>query len=519
MKIVADLVVVNANIITMDPEKPRASSLAVKSYKVITVGTEDDVLDLIPHAKRVMDLGGKTVIPGFVDAHTHLTSTGIRSSQVNLSSVASSEEAIDALKTYSESNPEKEWIIGWGYDESKWERRRYLNSKDLDKVSTKKPVVAIRIDGHLMSVNTLGLKRVGINLNQAGVERNKKGEPTGILKDIDGMHDKLRGTPEEIQEGIIAGTRIAASFGITTAIDNIAEGYLRQIREVEKRNEMYARMVVNIPFEQISHLLKLGITTGMGTPITRIGGLKIFTDGSIGAMTAAVSKSFKGSRSNLGMLLIEKKKYLSILRKAIAGGLQTVTHAIGDRAIEMVLSAFEELSEEEKSIVRVQRHRIEHAEMITEDQIRRAVALGLILSMQPNFVAKWQLEDGLYEQRFEKARVDSMNMFRVALDNGARICFGSDGMPLGPLYGIWAATNHPNPSVRLTVEEALRCYTRESAYASFLERTVGVIKEGARADFVVLSNDILSIPPPRINEIEIEMTILGGETVHSSLEG
>jgi len=519
MKVEADLVVVNANIITMDPEKPRASALAIKSYKIIAVGNEDDVQDLIAHSRRMMDLGGKTIIPGFVDAHTHLTSTGIRSKNADLTSVTSAAEAIEVLKKYADKDPESEWIIGWGYDESKWAIKKYLKAKDLDKVSKEKPVAAIRIDGHLISVNTTGIKKIGVNLNHEGVEKDKNGNPIGVLKDIDDMYDRIKGSPKEIQEGVIEGTKIAASLGITTAIDNVATGYLRQIRAVERSNQMSARMVVNIPLEQFNHLLKLGITTGMGTPLTRIGGVKIFTDGSIGAGTAAVHKPFKGSKNNLGMLLIEKKEYKKIIRKAIDGCMQTVTHAIGDRAIEMILTAFEELKEEEKTSVRIQRHRIEHAEMISEEQIRRAVALGLILSMQPNFVARWQLEGGLYEQRFEKERVDKMNAFRTALDNGARICFGSDGMPLGPLYGIWAATTHPNPKVRLTVEEALRCYTRESAYASFIDRTIGILREGARADFVVLSADILdkTMPPQRIKDIKIEMTVLGGETVHSSM--
>ncbi|MFW9977422.1 MAG: amidohydrolase [Candidatus Thorarchaeota archaeon] len=516
VKVEADLVVVNANIHTMDPEKPNASALAVKSFKLIAVGDNDDVMDLLPTAKRVMDLGGKTIIPGFVDAHTHLTSTGIRSIQADLTSATSPEDTVNLLKSFADDKNPEGWVIGWGFDESNWETKRYLTSKDLDKVRKEQPVAAIRIDGHLISVNTIGLEKIGVDLKHEGVERDKKGTPTGVLKDVDGMYDNLRVTSKEIQDGVIAGTKIAASFGITTAIDNVADGYLREIREVEHHDRLYSRIVVNIPLEQMNHLLKLGITTGMGTPLTRIGGVKIFTDGSIGAGTAAVSKPYNRQKENLGMLLVAKKKMLSILKKAIDGRLQTVTHAIGDRAIEMILTAFEDLPPTEKELVKTQRHRIEHAEMISEDQIRRAASLGIILSMQPNFVANWQMEGGLYDQRFDAERVESMNMFRIALDNGARMCFGSDGMPLGPLYGIYAATTHPNPNVRITVEEALRCYTTESAYASFLENTVGSLKVGNRADFVVLSSDILSTPPQRINEIEIEMTMMGGEVVYSS---
>jgi predicted amidohydrolase YtcJ len=216
---------------------------------------------------------------------------------------------------------------------------------------------------------------------------------------------------------------------------------------------------------------------------------------------------------------MSKKEIAALIKKATKNGIQTVTHAIGDEAIESVISAFESLSESERSRLRGQRHRIEHAEMISESQIRRAVSLGLILSMQPNFVGVWQQKGGLYEQRLGPARVASMNMFRVALDNGARVCFGSDGMPYGPLYGIWSATTHPNPKVRLTVEEALRCYTMESAYSAFMEKTVGSLTEGKRADFAILSNNILTIPPDRIKDLNVEMTIVGGHVEYSATSG
>ena len=193
-----------------------------------------------------------------------------------------------------------------------------------------------------------------------------------------------------------------------------------------------------------------------------------------------------------------------------------MTHAIGDAAIEMVIAAFEDLSD--KTLIRNQRHRIEHAEMISEWQIRRAAGLGLILSMQPNFVGKWQQKGGLYESRFDEETVRGMNMFRTALDNGARVAFGSDGMPYGPLYGIWSATTHPNDRVRISVEEAVRCYTMESAYASFLERTLGSISVGKRADLVVLSKDIMKIPPQQINDVSIEMTFLGGNSEYVAVK-
>jgi predicted amidohydrolase YtcJ len=514
MKIEADLVVFNGNIITMDPQKPAATALAVKSYKVLAVGEEEEILDLVPTAKRVIDLGGKTVIPGFIDSHTHLTSSGVKAAHVQLDKAGSLDEAVQFLKAAVPKYPKGEWILGYGWDESDWTQKRFLKASDLDLISNDHPIMATRVCGHLASVNGIGLKKLGISLNQAGVEKDRLGRPTGVLKDIDEVWEKVRPTADQIRNGVRMGNRIANEKGITTAVDNAAEGTLKHIREIETGHELTTRMIVNIPVEQVDHMISLGITSGMGSPMVRIGGIKIFTDGSIGAKTAFVSHGYKDDQKNKGMLLFPKEEYESVVRKAVEHNIQTVTHAIGDEAIEMVISTFENLPD--TSILRKQRHRIEHAEMINEYQIRRAVSLGLILSMQPNFVGRWQQPGGLYELRFNEEQVRGMNMFRVALDNGARLSFGSDGMPYGPLYGIWSATTHRNNRVRLTVEEALRCYTLESAYSIFQENSLGSITVGKRADFVVLSDNILEVPPDEIIDIDIEMTVVGGIVEYSA---
>lgn len=514
MKIEADLVIFNGNIITMDPQKPSASALAVKSYKVLAIGEEEAVLDLVPDAKRVIDLGGQTVVPGFIDAHTHLTGSGMKEAHIHLEESKSIDDALQKIRGELQRYSKDEWVLGYGWDESVWPIKRYIEGSDLDAISTTQPIMVTRVDGHLATVNSKGFKELGIPLNREGIQKDKKGKPTGVLKDIDEVWERVRPGPDKIQEGVKIGNRIANEHGITTAVDNAASGTLKHIREVETMDKLTTRMIVNFPVQQIDHLIALGMTSGMGSPLVKIGGVKIFTDGSIGAMTAAVSRGYKTDIKNKGMLLYSKAKYSKIVQKAVENNIQTVTHAIGDEAIEMVITTFEDI--EDKSILREQRHRIEHAELINEYQIRRAVSLGLILSMQPNFVGRWQLDGGLYDSRFDEETVRGMNMFRVALDNGARLCFGSDGMPYGPLYGIWSATTHPNERVRLTVEEALRCYTLESAYSVFQESTLGSLIVGKRADFVVLSENILEIPPDRINEVDIEMTVVGGIVEYSA---
>ena len=358
MKVEADLVVFNGNIITMDPQNPQATALAVKSYKILAVGEEEEVLDLVPTARRVIDLGGKTVVPGFIDAHTHITSDGVRSRHLDLGTAKSVENALEMLRGALPNYNMNEWVLGFGYDESTWHEKRYLTAADLDRVSTDKAIMVTRVDGHLASVNTKGFEKLGIPKKIEGVEKDKKGKPTGVLKDIEEVWDKIWPGPERIREGIKAGNDIANQHGITTVVDNAREGSLKHIREVEMERELTARMVVNIPVSQMNHLIKLGITSGMGSPMVRIGGVKIFTDGSIGAMTAAVSKEYKGAKGNKGRLLIDPKKYASIVKKAVANDIQLATHAIGDEAVEMVISTYEKLKDKDR--LRDQRHRIEH---------------------------------------------------------------------------------------------------------------------------------------------------------------
>ena len=309
MKVEADLVVFNGNIITMDPQKPTATALAVKSYKVLAVGEEDEVLELVPNAKRVIDLGGKTVIPGFIDAHTHLTSAGVKAAHVQLGKVESVEEAVQFLRVAASKYPKGEWILGYDWDESDWTKKRFIQSKDLDPISKDHPIMATRICGHLASVNSLGLKKLGISLDQEGVQKDKLGRPTGVLKDIEEVWQKVRPTAEQIVEGVKVGNKIANEKGITTVVDNASSGTLGHIREIETRHELTTRMIVNIPVEQMDHMISLGLTSGMGSPLVRIGGVKIFTDGSIGAKTAYVANGYRDDPKNKGMLLFPQKEY------------------------------------------------------------------------------------------------------------------------------------------------------------------------------------------------------------------
>ncbi|MEE8566637.1 MAG: amidohydrolase family protein, partial [Candidatus Bipolaricaulota bacterium] len=247
MKFEADLVVFNGNIITMDPQKPLATAIAVKSYKILAVGNDEDAMALIPSAKRVIDLAGKTVVPGFVDAHTHLTISGIKSTHVQLDKVRSIKGVQKELKKALSRYSKDQWVLGFYWDESNWKAKRYVTGKDLDEVSTEHKIGVFRVDGHLVSVNSRGLQKLNVDSSQKGVEKDKKGRPTGVLKDIDELDDCFQPSPQEIHQGIIAGNQMANELGITAAVDNIRAGHARYIREAERLNVLTVRMVINVP--------------------------------------------------------------------------------------------------------------------------------------------------------------------------------------------------------------------------------------------------------------------------------
>jgi predicted amidohydrolase YtcJ len=259
----------------------------------------------------------------------------------------------------------------------------------------------------------------------------------------------------------------------------------------------------------------LGLATGFGDNLFRLGGVKTFIDGSLGAQTAAITQPYNDMMTTNGMILVNEDEYRFILETSNKLGLQVNTHAIGDRAIDLVLRCHEH--ESGKNLVTQLRHSIIHAEFFASPFLQRTKKIGMLLLMQPNFVHRWGLPGGMYDMRLGPKRAKQLNNFRHILDAGIHVAFGSDCMPMNPLYGIYAATTHPNPATRITTEEALRCYTIDAAYASFEEKEKGSLAEGKLADFIVLSENPLTVEPNKIQEIRVEKTFLGGTCVFSNI--
>jgi len=495
----ADLIMLNGRIITLSG-LGRAQALAISGPRIAAVGRDEEIRALAGEGTRIIDLKGRTVLPGFIDAHTHLISAGlIETVYLDLAGAGSLEELLEMVRAAVEQKAPGEWLIGRRWEESRWEEPRYVTRRDLDRVAPRNPVALFRVDGHLLCVNSKALESVRLPeelRDRADLERGLLWEEATWW-----FHDRIEPGPEELERALEAAVKLAHSLGITSVHEVVKPRYLRTYQEVRPRLRVY----LNPKVEQMEWLIKGGLMTGFGDEWLRLGGIKIFADGSIGAGNAALSEPYR-DRAGEGELNYKGEELLRIIGEAHENGLQVMVHAIGDRAIASVLSVYERAG-----VGPDDRYRIEHFELAHDEHLERAARLGIVASMQPNFV-KWAGPGGVYEMRLGRERAGRIGPHRLVLDAGIELACGSDCMPLSPLFGIHQAVNAPHPSQRLTVEEALRCYTLGGAYASFEEDLKGSLAPGKLADLVVLSADPFA-HPERIGEIEVEMTLIGGEPV------
>ncbi|MFW9914549.1 MAG: amidohydrolase [Candidatus Thorarchaeota archaeon] len=497
----------NGVIHTLDETMPDATWMLIHKGRIAKLGNNPP--SDIP-VQQKLDLKGKTVVPGFIDSHTHLFSYGIAQKfWVNLGNTKTRQEAAEEIRKKASKLPTGEWVVAYYWDESQWKDPILLDLEILDNACPNHPVYAIRVCGHLVAVNSRALELLTEQLND--LSKDEKTEASqGILRDIELDRKQFYPPPSKILEGIETGCLKAARLGITTAHDMVSEELLRYYFKAEKEGKLRIRICANIPTAVLPAVEKIGIISIYGSDKLKIGGLKLFYDGSIGARTALVTEEFADMPGETGLIFTPPEEFTDYLNRAIEAKIQPVVHAIGDKAINNVLK---EYSLHQDKIAEL-RPRMEHVEMANDFHMEKAAEMNIIFSMQPNF-NRWALPGGLYETRLGKTRVQQMNAFSRALSKNVRVAFGSDGMPLGPLLGLHFAVNHPIKESSLTVEQAIRSYTIEGAYCEFQEDEKGTLSEGKLADFVVLSGDPWE-NPEEIKEMAIEVTVVGGEIIYRS---
>ncbi len=464
------------------------------------IGNIDNYDKIMEGTDEKIDLDGNYVLPGFIDSHTHLLETGLKMDRVDLSECETFEEVKYYLEKKINETEEGEWVIGNDYDESKWKDTDVPTKDDLDDLSKAHPIIIKRVCGHSAVANSLALEKIGLEKEEINYE-------TGLLKEepVWELDEIIPISKEEKKEAIKRGIKKAHSLGITCVHEVVGEDAWEAYQELDDENELDLRFRCYIYYDEVDE----------DGPVKRsdfltLNGLKVFADGSIGARTAALEEEYVDDPGNKGMLIHDEEKLKDIIKKGEEKGFQIMVHAIGDRAISTVIDAFEEGASRSKEL----RHRIEHAEMLWEENIRRVRDLNLILSTQPNFAYKWSKSGGMNETRLGKERLQKCNPYWDIQRSLVKMTFGSDCMPMDPLFGIYSAVNHPILEQRISTYNALQSYITNGAYASKDEEKFGKFKEGMKADFVVLSSNPLESDD--INDIEVIMTVIDGEIVYDS---
>ena len=484
---------------------PEGEWVLVDERHVERVGIGDP-----PPADRTVDLPGMTIFPGFVDAHVHLSGTGMLMAGLDLAGARSREDALDLVRRHVGSGP----VLGQGYDETAWPDPELLSRAELDAVSDR-PLLLVRADGYVSMANTATIGAAGVE-ELEGVERDPGGEPTGRLRGeantvaqlwyFDTLPDRV------IQEAQLRAAGLAAARGVT-CVHEMAIPDKRGRRDIV----VLLGHADDLPVDLVTYVADRDMPWVVGDlGQQRIGG-DLFLDGSIGAHTAALSSPYADADTR-GALAYDDDELAEFLHNAHLAGLQTGLHVIGDAAIEQALRVWERvygaLGTRERRHFRARRHRLEHFEMASEGQVERAGALGLAISIQPAFDSTWGHPGGMYELRLGEERAAAMNPFRTAVARGLQVGAGSDTpvTPLDPMLAVWALEHHHDPSQRMTRLEALRLCTVGAARLGHLEKK-GRLEPGAAADLAAFEADPLEAPDVR--DLRPVLTVSRGREVYA----
>jgi predicted amidohydrolase YtcJ len=529
----ADLVLFNGDIHTMDAAAPRARAIAISGNKVLATGSDDEMRALLTPEGKAIDLNGRTVTPGFTDSHLHFMSYGLSLLQIDLAEVPTLEEALARVAAKAETTPAGQWLTGRGWDHTLWPGGEFPTRQDLDRIAPEHPVWLRRKCGHAGWANTRALELAGITAEThdppggAIDHEPDTGEPTGILKEtaMDLVADLFDDPSiDEAVSAIKVAIANSHKLGLTGVHTMEGAAAFRAFQQLEADGELNMRILMQIPEANLDAAIQAGLRSGFGNERLRIGGLKAFADGALGARTAYMLEAYEGEPDNYGIAVSEAKHLNELVGKAAKAGIASYIHAIGDRSNREVLDAVE-LSRKAGDGLNL-RHRIEHTQILHPDDIPRLAKLGVIASMQPIHAT----QDMLVADKIWGGRcANGAYAWKSLLDAGAVLAFGSDSPveDLNVIKGIHAAVTRrrPNgspgpegwyPHECLSVDEAVYAYTAGAAYASGEEEIKGTLSPGKLADLVVLSQDIFSIDPMAILDTEVVATLFDGEFVYTS---
>jgi predicted amidohydrolase YtcJ len=531
----ADLVIVHGRVWTVDHAHPQAEAVAIQGSRIVAVGTDAEVAKWAGPATKTIDARGKTVLPGFNDAHVHFSSGGGEISSVHLRDAATPQEFSRRIGEHAKKLSKGEWILGGTWDHELWGGTPLPSHDWIDAVTPDTPVLVTRYDGHMALANGKAIRLAGITRETKDppggtIVRDKDSNPTGLLKDA-AMDLVWRVVPPPSDERLLhmirAGMEEARRFGVTSMHDISSTEDVRAYQTLAARGELTLRIYCITPLPQWEAPATAGIRAGFGNDWIHLGAMKGFSDGSLGSTTALFEQPFTDAPETSGLpneMMLPEGNMLKMALGADKAGLQLAVHAVGDKANRIMLDVYTEVAKQ-NGPRDDRRWRIEHAQHLRREDFARFASIGVIASVQPYHA----IDDGRWaEKRIGHERCKTTYAFRTLLDHGVRLAFGSDWTvaPLDPMLGLYAAVTratldgkNPNgwfPEQKVTLNEAIEAYTMGSAYAEFREKEKGSLTVGKLGDVVILDADLFSIAPEKIKEAAVRWTIVGGKIVYEA---
>lgn len=525
-----DLILYNGNFWTVNVRQPKAQALAISGGRFFAIGTNDEVLSLAAGKTKKVDLGGKTVLPGFIDAHSHPAEAGLshlRMVDCDLRSIA---EILKALHERAAKTPPGEWVLGFKYDDTKTSEGRPLTRGELDAAVPDHPVLVEHRGGHTAWLNSQALQRAKVD--------DKTPDPPGGKYDRDPATGRLTGrvrekakdavekiipsnfTRDDHREGVRLITKMMTRTGVTSVTDAMGTpDDLRAYQDAREAGQLKMRVYCHIYQAFMDQMLAAGIKTGLGDEWVKVGAQKMICDGSISERTARLSQAYIGRPDDFGLLVTPEEELYQQARKAHAAGWQLGTHANGDVGIDITLRVYERL---QKELPRTDsRYRLEHCTIVNDSLVARMAALGAI----PTPFSTYAYYHGEKMKEYGPERLNHMFALRSFIDAGIRPTQASD-YPPGPFEPMMALQSEVTrtdakgnvwgPQQKITLEEAIRVGTINGAHASYEENVKGSIEPGKLADLVVLGRDVFKEDPYNIINIPIERTLVGGQWVWES---
>jgi predicted amidohydrolase YtcJ len=535
----ADVVLVGGKVWTGVASQPQTEAVAIRDSHILAIGTSAAMLKLATPTATIVQLNGRLVLPGFNDAHVHVQLGGANLVGVHLTDAKSTAEFRQRISAFAKTAPKGSWILNGLWDQERWSPVILPTHQLIDDVTPDNPVAVARTDLHMILANSYAMKLAGVDHNTKDIPggvilRDAEGNPTGIFKDAATaliLSHVPAETEQDMETYFLATQKLAAENGVTSVQDMAVSSNdpssrlkLQALQALAHQGRLKLRVAECLPLIDGKQMAELGIEENFGNEMFHIGCLKSFADGGLGASTAWFTAPYTDNPSNYGIAsdtMQHPEEAYAEFKLADQAGLQLITHAIGDRANHVVLGFYERIEKEDGP--RDRRDRIEHAQTLLPEDIPRFGKVHIIASVQP-FHA---IDDGRWaEERIGAERIKTTYAFRSLINSGAVVAFGSDWpvAPLVPLTGIYAAVTrrtidgkNPNgwmPQEKVTVAQAVRAYTYNAAYAEGEETLKGAIQPGQLADIIVLSRDIFQIDPAEIENVRIDLTLLGGAVVY-----